>query len=542
MNFNLLACIALLLSGITFSSYASKTFKGELGVISGTLSVDKGTVYGFQVKARDITHRITYTVFTRSGKYQIPNLLSGSYEVRVVQKGFQSPTHKVELETGQHQTLDLELTAITAPPSQAPWLSPDRSDVEMVDYDQLYPPGPGRDALESACMSCHGRFIFHRQAWPEEVWQYHSDRMSAPGGNIPHLSEHTKSIVVSYLSKNFGPTSAHRELKLDNFQVDEETVSKAIYIEYDLVPPKDGKRRLHDPYPSLDGTVWFTDTGANSIFQLNPREPDFEKRLKDYPTPTPQAGLHGLVIDTRGHVYWSEMLGGHLGEFNPKTGKFTSHKFPTSGAMLQVIVDSQDNIWYNLARGNKIGKLDAETRQITQWDIPTEGSFPYGMIADQKDRIWWSAIAQHRIGSFEPKTQKLTEYLTPTQPSGPRRLSVDSQGKIWVAYFFGQALGVFDPKSGKWKEYRYPLKYSQGYDARTDANDNVWITESTYDSLVKFDQKSQQFSYYPLPQTGGLPGVPKIEIDPEGTIWFGYRDSPRITAVAFQPEGNFLGK
>jgi len=529
---------ALLLWGAASLACGTETSTGEAGMISGSVTADRGTVWGFQVKARDITHRITYTVFTRFGNYRVPNLLPGSYEVRVAQKGFESPVHKVELTAGQSQLLDLKLTAIPVPPSQAPWLSPDRNDVEMVDYDQLYPPGPGRDALESACMSCHGRFIFHRQAWPEEVWRHHADRMSAPGGSIPHLSEHTKSVVVSYLTKNFGPDSVHRELKLDNLQVDEEKISKALYIEYDLAPPKEGKRRLHDPYPAADGTIWYTDTGANSILQLDPREPDFWKRLKDYPTPTPQAGLHGLTIDSRGHAYWSEMSGGHLGEFDPETEEFTSHKFPTPGAMLQVIVDSQDNVWYNLARGNKIGKLDARTRQISQWNIPTVDSFAYGLVADQKDRIWWSAIAQHRIGRFDPQTQKLTEYPTPTQPSGPRRLSVDSQGKIWVAYFFGQALGVFDPKSEEWKEYRYPLRYSQGYDAWTDADDNVWVTESAYDSLLKFDQKTQEFTYYPLPQTGGLPGVPKIEIDAEGTIWFGYRDSPRITAVAFKPNGN----
>ena len=168
-------------------------------MISGTVAADRGTVWGFQVKARDITHRITYTVFTRSGNYRIPNLLPGSYEVRVAQKGFESPVHKVELKAGQSQLLDLKLTAVAVPPSQAPWLSPDRDDVEMVDYDQLYPPGPGREALESACMSCHGRFIFHRQAWPEEVWRHHADRMSAPGG-LHSPSFRTHEIGSSLLS------------------------------------------------------------------------------------------------------------------------------------------------------------------------------------------------------------------------------------------------------------------------------------------------------------------------------------------------------
>ena len=136
---------ALLLWGAASLACGTETSTGEAGMISGSVTADRGTVWGFQVKARDITHRITYTVFTRSGNYRVPNLLPGNYEVRVAQKGFESPVHKVELTAGQSQFLDLKLTAIPVPPSQAPWLSPDRNDVEMVDYDQLYPPGPGRD-------------------------------------------------------------------------------------------------------------------------------------------------------------------------------------------------------------------------------------------------------------------------------------------------------------------------------------------------------------------------------------------------------------
>ena len=41
------------------------------GVIAGSVTADRGEVRAFRVKARDTVHRITYTVFTNQGRYQI---------------------------------------------------------------------------------------------------------------------------------------------------------------------------------------------------------------------------------------------------------------------------------------------------------------------------------------------------------------------------------------------------------------------------------------------------------------------------------------
>lgn len=286
-----------------------------------------------------------------------------------------------------------------------------------------------------------------------------------------------------------------------------------------------------------DGTVYFDDHGSNAIIHLDPRQLDFQKRFREYPIrSSSNVYPHGITLDRKGHLYWAEMTGGHWGELDPVSGEQKRYLFPSKGAMLQVVTDSKDNIWYALISGTRIGKMDAKTRKITDWEAPTPGGDIYGLIVDRNDKLWGAEAAVGKILKFDPVTEKFTEYSTPTQPSGIRRLGVDSKGKIWFGEYFGGNLGVLDPATGKITEYPFPLKYTQAYEVWSDAQDNIWISDTVYGSIIQFDPNTKKFTYYPLPQPGYT--IPKIEVDKEGTLWFGSRFVPNITAVAFKPKGN----
>ena len=82
----------------------------DSGSISGKVTADKGAVHAVRVRAKDTVRKITYTVFTKSGRYQIYNLLPGSYQVLAAQDGFKSTTQSVELGSGETKTADVALT------------------------------------------------------------------------------------------------------------------------------------------------------------------------------------------------------------------------------------------------------------------------------------------------------------------------------------------------------------------------------------------------------------------------------------------------
>src|ERR1017187_498770 len=73
----------------------------ERGTISGSVKTDQGTVRGFRVRAHNLESRFWYVVFTKDGRYTIPQALPGSYEVHVEQEGYDSPRQKVNLKPGQ---------------------------------------------------------------------------------------------------------------------------------------------------------------------------------------------------------------------------------------------------------------------------------------------------------------------------------------------------------------------------------------------------------------------------------------------------------
>jgi hypothetical protein len=116
------------------------------GVISGSVTTDQGEVRAFRVRAKDTVHLFTYTVFTNKSKYHIYNLPPSTYEVQVRETEFDSRAQVVELSSEEMKTADLALKATP----------PVTSDVKLLEYDQLYPPGPVRSILEKNCFGCHG--------------------------------------------------------------------------------------------------------------------------------------------------------------------------------------------------------------------------------------------------------------------------------------------------------------------------------------------------------------------------------------------------
>jgi virginiamycin B lyase len=523
------------------------------GTISGVVTADQGAVRGFRVTAHNLQYKLWYVVFSRDGRYAIPQALPGPYEVSVLQEGYESPTLKVNLATGTDTAIDIAVKKL--PPDPA---------VTFVDYDELYPPGPARDLVEKTCMECHGGDFFNNQKRTEAGWRaglnvmtYGPSFHAAPMLGRTQLSAEQKNTIVKYLAENFRPDSPNRQLKHDPYLVDEDALSKAIFVEYDapdLPIPKASeqimddaaivvitanRQILHDSMPAPDGHIWYTASVASEIVRLDPHEFNPALRWKQFPIDAPDAprGVypHGIALNNQGHVFWAESQGGKVGELDPATGKTTRYTLPTEGSLLQVARDQHDNIWYGQIQGSTIGRLDAESRQIFQWGTPTADASPYGLTVDQKGNMWTASFAKGLVIKFDPVTEVFTEYTPPTPYGGIRRLGVDSKGVVWFSQYRLNQIGSLDPATGEMHEYRPPMRYTHAYETWPDRDDNIWVTDHFNDSIIKFDQNTKKFTYYPLPQLKW--SVPKIEVEANNTIWFGSRGVPHTVAVHFYPNG-----
>jgi streptogramin lyase len=552
------------------------------GVISGTVTANRDyalseasgnhipALNAVRVRARDEERKITYTVFTQKGHYQIYNLPPGKYEMSALQDGFDSKGPSVELKAGDTKTADVALTA-----------RPEQLRSELVDFDTLYPPGPTRDYLMQNCMGCHGfeHIPWHRMGGgvgrSPDVWGAAVSRMFNMDGTSPvnhtgvpqvnpaAIPEEKRQEIAAYFSKIFPEGMKRRDFKLDDLPLDEAALSKTIYIEYDLPPAKGDRENPeisnHDVWPSrFSPTVYVAEMGLDSVQGMDKTRIDYPGRYQTYLLTNPDKGHrvlgpHGITQAKDGHVYTANIDESSIGELDPETGKVVNYTTPTRSTPHTIRSDSKGNVWFTEMQGvSKVGKLDAITKKITEWDpSPTDtNAHYYGMTVDQKDRVWAVGMTSHKIVGYDPRSDKWSVYATPTQPSGPRRPTVDSKGKVWFSEHIGQALGELDPDTGKITEYKDPFKLGGGYECYADSHDNIWVTLRSYGVLARFDQKTKKYTYFPEPfpdimgrehpgpngtRLGGL-YPPKIEQDADGTFWY---TGIRMTSLtAFKPEGN----
>ena len=542
------------------------------GVLAGRVTAEHGTVTAFRVKASDTVHRVSYTVFTVDGRYQIFNLPPSTYDVRVVEPGHESEVLTVRVAAGITTTADVAITTTgnvvrgagtRSTAANRSYGGRETSGIDgaaLVDFDTLYPPAPARDVMLRACFGCHGPAGFHTRGPKNEAgWRRAVERMFDPNGRVaqmapgvPQVSHDTvtpdeKEAVIQYLTANFGPGSDARDLALDPLVRDEAALSTAVYIQYELnrlsgrllangQPPAGG---IHSVFASQQqpGVIWVSGNHSNSIIRVDTRELDFEARTTEYWIANPEnidVTPHGIIED-RGRVYWVELTGDHLGELDPATGDMHRYPLPTKGAGAHSMwADSRGNLWYTyFAEANKIGRFDTRTKEITEYDTP-EGWTGYGVVVDRQDRVWASGLSSHEVLMYNQETGRLHSYpmATPT-----RRPTVDSRGKVWAAHYYGNAISMIDPVTGDVTHYELPLKDGNPYDVWTDAEDNVWIENAIYNALVKFDQTTEVFTYFPFPELDAH--TPKLDRDREGTLWFVLKDQTGGRGVAaLKPQGN----
>ena len=116
---------------------------------------------------------------------------------------------------------------------------------EYASYDEIYPPGPGREVAEQVCMACHGENFFPTRPGTERQWMSWIDHMvgSTLGEQDPtryaqgllsfrastfRFGRQDRDDLLAYVVENFGPDSKRRRVAIEQqTPVDEEALGKA---------------------------------------------------------------------------------------------------------------------------------------------------------------------------------------------------------------------------------------------------------------------------------------------------------------------------
>src|SRR5438132_12859822 len=126
--------------------------------MSGTVTSSK-PFKAAQVYIRNVDLRILYMVFTNAGQFHAVQLFPGNYEISVTAKGLKSDVRKVTLKAGDNPKLSLSLQEVANtnqadanPLQNLETLATTSVRVTFDTYENVYPPGPGRDVAERTCI------------------------------------------------------------------------------------------------------------------------------------------------------------------------------------------------------------------------------------------------------------------------------------------------------------------------------------------------------------------------------------------------------
>jgi hypothetical protein len=451
------AAASVALGGTVSAQRADEKPLKDLGAVSGTVTAPKA-FKAAHVYLRNVDKSITYMVYTSGGVFRAVALFPGNYELVVKGRGLESDPQKLVVKAGDNPAVKVAMHN-AADPNQYPTsvepslartangILPPKQEVSFGGYDEVYPPGPGRDVLETLCMNCHGENFFSMRPRSASGWKagldymmgkalIDKDRSNFGEGTLAGSASNfrfgiqDRRNVLEYLSKNFGLDKKPRAVRTDKeMPIDEAQLAKAQYIEYYVLGGEEsgqaparssaasdsesaasgvaGVRIIMQVQIDAQGNRWAVDRGVPSrLVKLDPRT----GWQKAWNLPDTRAGVHELIIDRQGTIWVPEFnrtedsrvegsgagseLTSRLLGFNPKTEKWEHTidldpdnviRAAKKGPLMAATVDSNGNIYVNWMLHGAIGKYDPRARKASTFRIPTPGAVPYGQTIDPFD-------------------------------------------------------------------------------------------------------------------------------------------------------------
>src|SRR5258705_3710230 len=137
-----------------------------------------------QVFIRNVDKRVLFMVYTSAGQFRATPLFPGNYEISASAGTLRSDVQKLVVKAGANPKVSLSLRDAAAGGSQRTIVgalegenSGDRTVTQEASYDEIFPPGPGREIAERTCMICHGENFLSTQPATVGTWNLRLDRM-----------------------------------------------------------------------------------------------------------------------------------------------------------------------------------------------------------------------------------------------------------------------------------------------------------------------------------------------------------------------------
>ncbi len=301
------------------------------------------------------------------------------------------------------------------------------------------------------------------------------------------------------------------------------------------------------------GFVWVAEPGCEPLFTCRSAFPGIigqysfidGRFIRDFQEPANFSSPLFIVVDTSGHLWFTEPNSDAIGELDPHTASWRQWGVKRGSMPYDLVMDRNGNLWFTELKGNSIGFLNPHTSTLVETSTPTPKSNPYGITADAQGNIWFSENGDGvgQIGFFQPFSSgiaTIVEYKGPVQR--PHLITTDSAGNVWFSGGFEGVIGEFNPVS----------RVNRSIVVTSDICPNLHTCYNTHISGIAVDQSGKVWFTDSLSQRVGylVPASGKVTvkmlsmknahpydglaIDSNGTIWFTEQD---ILQLAMWPAG-----
>lgn len=281
---------------------------------------------------------------------------------------------------------------------------------------------------------------------------------------------------------------------------------------------------IHDLAPASDGGVWFTAQASGHLGWFDPQTGRTELTALGA-----GSSPHG-VIQGPDKAAWITDGGQNaivrVGWPDRKVQAFALPAGTPSANLNTCAFDGAGDLWFTGQNGY-VGKVALKTGEVSVKASP-RGHGPYGICATPAGEVWWCSLAGSFIAHIDRRTGESTVVEPPTPRQGARRVWSDSKGRIWVSEWNSGNVSMHDPQTKTWRTWKLPGDNPRAYAVYVDGRDTVWLADWASNTTLSFDPRTEKFERYPMPRDGA--NVRQI-LGRAGEVWLPESGTEHISVI-----------
>jgi virginiamycin B lyase len=253
---------------------------------------------------------------------------------------------------------------------------------------------------------------------------------------------------------------------------------------------------IHDVAPAPDGGVWFTAQQSGHLGWFDPRSGKTALvALGERSAP------HGVIPGPDGAAWITD--GGQDAIVRVGWPQRDVKLFPLPAgrrnANLNTAAFDGDGVLWFTGQNGIVGRLDPAQGRVTVREAP-RGAGPYGICATPAGEVWFCSLAGSYIARIDRKSGQAQVVEPPTPRQGARRIWSDSRGRLWVSEWNSGQLSTHDPDSGQWRQWRLPGEAPRAYAVYVDEHDRPWVSDFGANAVLRFDPGRETFEAWRFPR------------------------------------------